>query len=335
MINPKVVLRTLYCSRTVGIYTNTSCNCQCKMCGIWKLKRKNLPIEKARKAIDILSLKKFNFLFLAGGETFLYPHLFDLINHATNRGMLTQVLTNGTIMNGKIAERLKESGVGMIAVSVDSQNPKKAEEIRMHENILGKIENTVKVLKSKSIVTTAETVVSRYNYKELDKIVDFVNNDLKIPISFSYPLQSDGFYPLGDREKVVSFSNEELIAVFEKIFDLKKSGSNIINTYAYIREVIRKLENLDPIFMCRAGKDILTIDYDGIVRPCFYEKEICTVDELENIDYAANYKPCDKCLAECFREPSILADFVGRFVCAREALENREVLKLLVKRLLK
>lgn len=337
MLNPKTVCRIAAgASKSVGIYTNTSCNCRCKMCDIWKLNKEILPFEVAQHAVKVLVSKGFTFLFIAGGEPLLYPHIFELIEYATRMGMVTQILTNGTIMNKQMATRLKKAGVGVVTISVDHYNPSIAEEIRGHKNILDKIKKTVKILKSESIVTTAETVISKYNYKDSEKVVDFINHDIGVPMSFCYPLQSLGFYPLGNETGIVDFSNRELVDIFSEIFKLKKSGRYILNNHKYILEVIRKLNGTNPLILCRAGKDILVVDYKGDVYPCFYKNKICTVGELENVNIEEHYAPCDQCLAQCFREPSIFYENgpIGSYAYAREVLLDSRNVGQLVKKIL-
>lgn len=55
----------------------------------------------------------------SGGDPLLRPDLLDLARHAADLGIHPALSTNGTLIDGPMARRLRETGVGYVGVSVD------------------------------------------------------------------------------------------------------------------------------------------------------------------------------------------------------------------------
>jgi len=73
------------------------------------------------------------------GEPLLHPHGYDLIEYAARRsGVFVTLTTNGTIMNEKRTQRLLESGVHLIDISIDALTPETYARIRVN----GKLDET-------------------------------------------------------------------------------------------------------------------------------------------------------------------------------------------------
>jgi MoaA/NifB/PqqE/SkfB family radical SAM enzyme len=70
------------------------------------------------------------------GEPLIHPHGYDMIEYATQRsGVFVTLTTNGTIMNEKRTQRLLESGVHMIDISLDALTPETYARIRVNGDL--------------------------------------------------------------------------------------------------------------------------------------------------------------------------------------------------------
>jgi 12,18-didecarboxysiroheme deacetylase len=58
-------------------------------------------------------------VLFSGGEPMLRPDLFDLASRATQLGMRAVISTNGTLIDPKSAERLRQVGLSYVGVSLD------------------------------------------------------------------------------------------------------------------------------------------------------------------------------------------------------------------------
>ncbi|MFQ5735580.1 MAG: radical SAM protein [Thermodesulfobacteriota bacterium] len=72
---------------------------------------------------EIASVNPHAMLILTGGEPLLRPDIFELSSHAASRGLTVVLGTNGTLLDAGCVERLKESRVSGVGVSLDAASP--------------------------------------------------------------------------------------------------------------------------------------------------------------------------------------------------------------------
>lgn len=58
-------------------------------------------------------------ILFSGGEPLMRPDIFELITHATGRGLRAVVSTNGTLITPDTAARLKDAGLSYVGISLD------------------------------------------------------------------------------------------------------------------------------------------------------------------------------------------------------------------------
>lgn len=110
-----------------------SCNLFCAHCrasSTYGPYRSELSTEECFRIIDeILEVGK-PILILSGGEPLLRPDIFQVAEYAVGKGLRVVVGSNGTLITGEIAMRLKEVGVARIGVSLDFPAPELQDEFR-------------------------------------------------------------------------------------------------------------------------------------------------------------------------------------------------------------
>src|SRR5207237_6991353 len=80
----------------------------------------------------ILALeRRASFVLIQGqGEPLLDPTLFEKIAAARARGLVTQVISNGSLLGDAMVGRLCEEGPDVFLVSVDAASPERNERLR-------------------------------------------------------------------------------------------------------------------------------------------------------------------------------------------------------------
>jgi hypothetical protein len=138
----------------------------------------------------------------------------------------------------------------------------------------------------------------------VDKLVDYTNNVLHVPLGFCYPTKSEvNSYGLGGQLSAEELSHGMDISV-KKILNAKKNGSNIANLWVYMEDVINFREGNKPNFYCKGGEDVIYVDWHGDVYPCFLREKMFNI--LSDKPLFLKDVKCNDCLINCFREPSIL-----------------------------
>jgi MoaA/NifB/PqqE/SkfB family radical SAM enzyme len=74
--------------------------------------------------------------YTSEGEPLVHPRGYEMIEYAArNSGVFVTLTTNGTIMNEKRTQRLLESGVHMIDISIDAFRPETYAKIRVNGDL--------------------------------------------------------------------------------------------------------------------------------------------------------------------------------------------------------
>lgn len=97
------------------------CTYNCQMCGVVKILRGyELCIEDVRRVFDEISGWGWDFtIVITGGEPLLRSDIFDIFKHAQKLNLKIEVVSNGSLINQAIAEKIMLSGLKNIAISLD------------------------------------------------------------------------------------------------------------------------------------------------------------------------------------------------------------------------
>ncbi len=111
--------RKLPCEHVVWHMTNR-CNLRCRHCGVWGGEKEYADISVAdflRRLPDLLKLG-LKALTLSGGEPFLVPEIFTLIQAAQLAGLKVAAVTNGYFIRRDF-ERLNQAPLDSLSISLD------------------------------------------------------------------------------------------------------------------------------------------------------------------------------------------------------------------------
>ena len=82
------------------VQVTTRCNALCTdRRDIWASTPFHLLLCDAKSVIDVLAKGRFSVAFLEGGETGLYPNLVETVNYTKDKGMMTSLTRNGSVLN--------------------------------------------------------------------------------------------------------------------------------------------------------------------------------------------------------------------------------------------
>ena len=312
----KSMLSNFIFNRNVVLFAiNNTCNCKCEMCSIWKDKNKKVvKFEDAKKALIKLRKNNFGILQITGGEPLLNPDVFRIIKYAKKLGFTVFLVTNDTLIDKITASKLSESGIDNIGVSFHHYDRKVFEKITNHKKILYKVKNAIENLKKQKIPTEVLFTLSKYNKDDIEKTVGFIN-DFGLSISFCMPtIIKDTSYSLGGA--CADLTNDELKDAILEIIRLKKNGFNIINNMTFLEETIRFL-NGKTKYYCLGGYKIFYLDWNLNFYPCMFKGKPVN---LNNMSFDFKNEKCNKCLLQCFREPSLF--LLSRPLTLRLAISN-------------
>ncbi len=102
--------------------TTRTCNLHCVHCYTDSDNLKydgELTTAEAHKLIDELSDFGIPSLLFSGGEPFMRKDLFTLLEYASKKNVRPVISTNGTLIDRETAQRVKDSGVVYVGISLD------------------------------------------------------------------------------------------------------------------------------------------------------------------------------------------------------------------------
>lgn len=133
---------------TVSLWVTGGCNLACKYC--YADASRNIHMEPARLFMLVDELKNLEVfdITIAGGEPFLHPQIFEVIQQILDSDMQMGVLSNGVLLNKEQAARLADIADGkkmILQISLDSPDPHINDLTRgMGETVLRNIKNLAK-----------------------------------------------------------------------------------------------------------------------------------------------------------------------------------------------
>ena len=99
------------------------CNIACAYCNEYDDHSRPVPIDALQRRTDLLAELGVSIVTLSGGEPMLHPQLDDLTRHIRARGMIAGLITNGYLLGPQRIERLNESGLEYLQISIDNVVP--------------------------------------------------------------------------------------------------------------------------------------------------------------------------------------------------------------------
>lgn len=203
------------------------CNLRCEHC----LSRsgESLPNElntlQAMRLLDYLEeMKVFNISF-SGGEPLMRPDIFEIIDYASQKNFSLELLTNGALITENVLDRLEDSNIFNIQVSIDGIG-ETHDCFRGRNGTYDRAVNAIKLLKDKKYNVSISSTVTKQNMSEIPNIIDMAI-DLGIP-SFKTTL----FMPAGrgkdNIDKFVLTRQDVKDFTYMMIEKKKEVGSNII-----------------------------------------------------------------------------------------------------------
>lgn len=240
---------------------------------------------------------------LTGGEPFLYPHLFEVLDLFEDNKVTFGILTNGTLLEEKIVEKLSQyRGLSFVQISIDGAKTTH-EQIRGRGTFRKSLEAT-KLLRKYDITSMVSFTAHKANYKELKKVIKVVK---KYRVDRFW---TDRLIPIGNTEEILS-TEEFLSYVSVLTHEARKAEkSRLTHTTIHINRALQFCGGSNQIYHCSAGIQLLTILANGDIVPCrrlpivfgnVLEKNILELYEASEIIKVLQHMP-KECL-KCYKAP--------------------------------
>jgi radical SAM protein with 4Fe4S-binding SPASM domain len=283
--------------------------------------------------------KAFNCVrvILCGKEPLMREDIFDILGCIKEMGMDVELMTNGTLVDQSVVNKLHELGVKRVQVSLDGFNS-------THDNMRGMkgcydlARNAIKLFLDNDFKTSVNSVVLEENQEELPKLLENLMHDYPgldelrlsrlIPTRFANPdyeyfetyrnAISNVVEFLKSLDRPFHIEIEDNPIVFNDIIPDRMKNLVIYTPCGVITHTIDVLNNGDVVFCVPMGSHSEPYIHGNILKDGL-EKIISSIRKYENVDvddkicqscehYKSSCLGGCRCVAYAYRQNEYLAD---------------------------
>jgi MoaA/NifB/PqqE/SkfB family radical SAM enzyme len=322
-----------------NIAVTNSCNAKCDFCNFatGKVHKKDLrwiDPKQFDRALSILHERNVRYVSFFGGEPLVHPHLAEMIGMAVAKGMGPAVITNGWLLNTKL-DQLAAAGLKSIYVSIDAADMADHDANRGLKGLGNRIRAANARMPALGITTFAQVTMSKLlrDYRALAPVL----RDLGFAaVAFSYPQRArlgSSSLAWSDDSKLMNFTDAELLSAFEAVDDLR-GDFTVNNPRASIADMQRHVRGEPEKFVCYGGYKSFYMDWNYDIWRCdAWNERLCSVWDFLQTAFVRD--GCTACIADCYRDSSVMLHFAvslgdacdhlgkGRFLDAVQVLADR------------
>jgi radical SAM protein with 4Fe4S-binding SPASM domain len=249
------------------------CNMDCRHCGsrAGEARSDELTLDEARQLSSDLADLGCHHLTLSGGEPLLRKDWPEIAESLVKAGIVTSIISNGSIWNDEIAQSMKRVGISTLGISVDGFRENHDYQ-RRRQGHFDRVIETIKSAVAAGIEVTAVTTINRRNQKELSALRDFLG---ECGASF---WQVQFATPTGNMADNVDLMMEprDVLFVVPLIAALCRDGKHpevkVTHTVGYFgepEEALRDPTQVIPFWTgCLAGMSVIGIESNGNIKGC-------------------------------------------------------------------
>src|ERR1700758_106512 len=155
------------------------CNLRCIHCRATATELMSPQDLPTAKALDIISqIADFGspILVLSGGEPLYRQDIFQLAEYATSRGLRAALATNGTMVTKDIAQKIKDSGIKRVSISLDGADALTHDTFRGIPGAFDAAVYGMKNLQEVGMAVQINMTIAKHNAKQLPAVLDMARH---------------------------------------------------------------------------------------------------------------------------------------------------------------
>ncbi len=260
IVNDKAIAKRILLSCHFDLTYN--CNTNCVHCYVKKEERDELKTSEIKDIMDQLAAMDTLFLILSGGEVLTRKDFFEIAEYARKLNFALRIMTNGLLVDEKVADKLAALNPDLINLSIYSTNPEVHDGITGVPGSLEKVINAAELIRERGLELRINTVIMKQNlndYPQVHELAQILGADFKV--DFQVTPKFDG-----DRSPLqFQISSNELQEVLaDPLLELTLDDP--------IEPHLKRFANDIP---CSAAHSFLYISPYGDVSPCVQFKVPC------------------------------------------------------------
>jgi len=206
--------------RLVFWETTKACNLTCSHCRAVPQRRlgpKELSTSRAFDLIDDIAEVAKPVFVLSGGEPLFRPDLFDIGAYGVESGFRMALATNGTLVDGRIAAKIADTGFSRVAISLDGSHPETHDKFRGQPGAHALALRGLRNLREEGVSVQINSTIAKHNVTELPAILDLalaIGADalhvfMLVPVGCGLELAPSAMLPADEYERVLGWFDEQ------------------------------------------------------------------------------------------------------------------------------
>jgi len=291
VLQSKQILRLLFWEATI------KCNLACAYCRRLESNETvvtDLSTFEAKELIEQLaqlgrSQHMMPVLVFSGGEPLCRDDIFELIDYARSFGIVPALATNGTMINAAMAQKIADSGIVRVAVSLDGATAEVHDRLRRLDGSFDKAINGIKHLHKKGIPFQVNVTLTKDNAGQLEDVYKLagsfgaaaVHIFMLVPVGCGRSLaETDMLSAQEYEQKLVEICRLDGLGQLQVKVTCGPHYERVLRQqglYQARSKAVRRADSVSgpgryggPSRGCLAGLGVLFVGHQGEVFPCGY-----------------------------------------------------------------
>ncbi len=242
--------------RTMILLLNKRCNLKCDFCDLWHY-TDLMPFESAATIIQRAPAAGVKTLVITGGEPFVHPRIFEIIELARNLGLGVNITTNGTLLTRDL-QRLKDSRVDSLSLSLDGFEANH-DRLRGVDGTYALVMGAIDVLKAETdIHLNVYFVVTNQNVRDLKPVYDMT---VQREVAFD-------FWPVNGYPHLYIATDEDRAVYTDAIEHIAKTSPDVAARMDYYRYGQEYMDGRRDHVRCLGLVEQFGVNHEGQLVPC-------------------------------------------------------------------
>ncbi len=174
----KRMLRLLFWESTI------QCNLTCAHCRRLESNEAtdtDMTTDQAKDMIDQLAVvgaqqPMMPILVFSGGEPLVRKDLFELVAYTRSKGLIVALATNGTLIDAALAQRIADSGIERVSISLDGATAATHDHMRQLEGSFDQAIKGITCLREKQVPFQINMTLTKHNCGELEALYELAQS---------------------------------------------------------------------------------------------------------------------------------------------------------------
>ena len=275
--------------RLVAWETTRNCNLSCVHCRAAASQgpyEGELDTETSLRLLDQIAEVGQAIVILTGGEPLLRPDIFELAAYGTNKGLRMVMAPNGTLVDAAAAQKMAESGIRRISISLDGASKEVHDKFRGVDGAFEGAIRGIRAARDAGIEFQINTTITQANLEEIPRIQQLAV-DLGAAAHHIFLLVPTGRGKYILNQSITAEQYENTLNWFYDQRDktpLQLKATCAPHYYRILRQRARadgktvtfETHGLDAVTRgCLGGTGFCFISHRGVVQPCGFLNVPC------------------------------------------------------------